>query len=64
MCLIQAILSEPDRYDKAYLVLGGPRWTLRDFYTAGGLLPFLRHDQLLRIITLEDFVAAANRGVL
>ena len=64
MCLTQAVLAEPERYDKAYLVLGGPSWTLRDFYTSGGLLPFLRHDALLSVLTLESFVARANRGEL
>lgn len=64
MCLIQAALSEPDRYVRAYLVLGGPAWTLRDFYTNGGLLPYMRHEELLRIISLEQFVALANRGEL
>jgi hypothetical protein len=63
MCLIQAVLSEPERYEKAYLVLGGPSWTLRDFYTVG-LLDFLRHEGLLSIVTLEDFVARANRAAL
>ena len=64
MCLLQAALSEPDRYARAYLVLGGPAWTLRDFYTNGGLLPYMRHEELLRIISLEQFVAMANRGEL
>jgi hypothetical protein len=64
MCLIQAALSDPERYRRAYLVLGGPAWTLRDFFTAGGLLPFLRHEELLRIVTLEQFIAFANRGEL
>jgi hypothetical protein len=64
MCLIQAALSDPERYTKAYLVLGGPAWTLRDFYTDGGLLTYLRHEDLLSILTLEAFVARANRGEL
>jgi hypothetical protein len=64
LCLIDAALSDPQRYEKAYLVLGGPAWTLRDFFTAGGLLPYLRHEDLLSIVTLEAFVARANRGEL
>jgi hypothetical protein len=63
MCLIQAVLMEPERYTKAYLVLGGTAWTLRDFYTSG-LLEYLRHDDLLEIVTLEGFVAKANRAEL
>jgi hypothetical protein len=64
MCLTQAVLDEPDRYQKAYLVLGGPSWTLRDFFTNGGLLPYLRHDSLVSVLTLEAFVARTNRGEL
>jgi hypothetical protein len=64
MCLVHAILSEPERYSRAYLVLGGPSWKLRDFYTDGGLVPFLRHENLVSILTLEDFIARANRGSL
>ena len=45
MCLIEAVLGEPERYEKAYLVLGGPAWTLRDFFTDGGLQPYLRHER-------------------
>jgi hypothetical protein len=63
LCLIDAVLAEPERYEKAYLVLGGPSWTLRDFFTAR-LLEYLRHDDLLAIITLEAFVARANKGTL
>jgi hypothetical protein len=64
MCLIKAALTEPDRYAKAYLVLGGPAWTLRDFFIMGGLQSYLRHDHLISIVTLEAFVARANRGEL
>ena len=64
LCLIQAVLGEPERYEKAYLVLGGPAWTLRGFYTDGGLASFLQHQQFLSIVTLEAFVARANRGEL
>ncbi|MGE0056391.1 MAG: PD-(D/E)XK nuclease superfamily protein [Dehalococcoidia bacterium] len=63
MCLIDAVLKESDRYEKAYLVLGGPAWTLREFYTSS-LLPFLRHEDKLAILNLEMFVARANRGEL
>ena len=64
MCLIQAVLAEPDRYTRAYLVLGGPSWTLRRFFTDGGLLPFMQHQDLVSILTLEEFVARTNRGAL
>jgi len=64
MCLTRAVLDEPDRYVKAYLVLGGTAWTLRNFFTEGGLAPYLTHKHLLSILTLEEFVAKANRGSL
>ena len=64
LCLIQAVLDEPLRYRRAYLVLGGPAWTLRDFFTDGSLLSLLRHQDLISIVTLEAFVARANRGLL
>ena len=63
MCLIHAVLAEPERYERAYLVLGGPSWTLRQFYT-DRLREYLRHQDLLSILTLEAFVARANRGEL
>ena len=49
---------------KAYLVLGGPRWTLRDFYTQGGLKNYMPHASRVEIVSLEDFVAQANQGKL
>lgn len=61
MCLVHALKS--GKYEKAYLVLGGPGWTLRDFYISGGLEPYLRHRGV-EILSLESFVAKANRGEL
>ena len=48
----------------AYLVLGGPGWSLRDFYVGGGLSRHLRYHELVHIVSLEDFVAKANQGRL
>ena len=56
-------LSDGD-YSKAYLVLGGGGWSLREFYVGGGLSEHLRHSDLVSILTLEDFVAKANKGEL
>ena len=64
MCLMQAVLQDPERYERAYLVLGGTNWRLREFYTEGGLAPFFKHEGLLSIVSLETFVARANRGQL
>ena len=48
----------------AYLVLGGEGWTLRDYFTSGGLARHLRNTERVRIMTLEGFIAQANRGKL
>jgi hypothetical protein len=62
ICLIEAL--ESGRFDKAYVVLGGEGWSLREFYTAGGLAKYLRNADKVIITTLEGFVARANRGLL
>ncbi len=46
------------------LVLGGEGWTLRDFYAGGGLSSYLKHAHLVDILTLESFIAKANRAQL
>lgn len=58
------VLEEQGRFSAAYLVLGGHGWTLREFYAHGGLDPYLRKAEHVRILDLEDFVAKANRGQL
>lgn len=60
--LAEAILS--GEYNEAYLVLGGEGWTLRNFYTGGGLQKHLVYSDKVKIVTLEGFVAKANRGLL
>lgn len=62
ICLLDALRS--GEYSKAYLVLGGEGWKLRDFYTSGGLQNYLKHGDLVEILTLESFVAKANGGRL
>jgi len=64
MCLAEAILSNREEYKKAYLVLGGEGWKLRDFYTGGGLDRHLQYSDLVDIVTLEWFIAKANQGEL
>jgi hypothetical protein len=41
-----------------------PGWTLREFYTRGGLTRYLANADGVMILTLEDFVALANRAKL
>ncbi|HLZ70181.1 MAG TPA: PD-(D/E)XK nuclease superfamily protein [Dehalococcoidia bacterium] len=64
MCLAEAVLASRGEYAKAYLVLGGDGWKLREFYTGGGLHEHLRHGDLVTILSFESFVARANRGQL
>ena len=59
-----AEITLAEHYAGAYLVLGGPGWTLRDFYIGGGLEKHLVHADKVKIVTLEDFVARANQGKL
>lgn len=62
ICLADAVRT--GGFAKAYLVLGGEGWTLRDFFTTGGLLVHLKEIDLVQIVTLENFVACANGGRL
>lgn len=65
ICLAEAILGDWRNQEKAYLVLGGGGWKLRDFYVGGGLsrhLPLA--NGLVHVVTLESFVAKANKGRL
>ena len=62
LCLAEAIRT--GGFQKAYVVLGGEGWSLRDFYTGGGLRAHLIGTQAVEIVTLERFVALANKGQL
>lgn len=64
ICLAEAVRDNPATFTKAYLVLGGEGWTLRDFYIGGGLQQHLCYAELVEILTLEKFVAKANAGLL
>lgn len=62
LCLIDAIKTYP-QYRKAYLVLGGAGWTLREFYIKH-LDSYLPHKAYVTILTLEQFIALANQAKL
>lgn len=62
--LARALESAGGIHARAYLVLGGKGWTLRDFYTSGGLSTYMQGTEKVEIITLEDFIAKANRRQL
>ncbi|MGH9309937.1 MAG: PD-(D/E)XK nuclease superfamily protein [Vicinamibacterales bacterium] len=62
ICLSEALMS--GSYERAYIVLGGDGWSLRDFYTTGGLDRHLNNLGAVKIVTLERFIALANSGRL
>jgi len=62
ICLIEAI--ESGEYEKAYLVLGGEGWRLRDVYVGGVLKRYILNSEKVEIVTLESFVGRANQGKL
>ena len=62
MCLADEVRS--GSFQKAYVVLGGDAWTLREFYVGGGLKNYLIHADHVTVLTLERFVAVANQGKL
>ena len=62
MCLAETMRT--GAYTKAYLVLGGEGWKLRQFYTTGGLATHLTSAGLVDVVTLESFIARANQAKL
>lgn len=62
MCLADAVRT--GHAHRAYVVLGGDGWTLRDYYTSGALAEHLIHAALVRVVTLEAFIRLANNGQL
>lgn len=63
LCLIDALRSQQDQYSRAYIVLGGEGWKLRNFYI-NELDKYLPHRPDVEILSLEKFIAEANRGRL
>lgn len=64
MCLADAIRKDPGRFRRAYLVLGGEGWKLRDYFIRGNVREYLRNCEQVEVISLEGFVARANQGNL
>ena len=62
MCLAEVVRAGNGH--RAYLVLGGDGWTLRDYYVSGALRDHLIHSSLVDVVTLEAFVRLANNGQL
>jgi len=63
ICLMIAV-KENAEYEKAYLVLGGDGWSLKDFYLSRDLQDYIDYDSQVTILSLERFVALANDGAL
>jgi len=62
MCLADAVRN--GHAARAYLVLGGDGWSLRDYFTSGSLAEHLIHAALVQVVTLEGFIRLANNGQL
>jgi hypothetical protein len=62
ICLADSVRQ--GTFQKAYLVLGGEGWKLRNFYAGGGLRSHLVDADKVEILTLEAFVGRANQGRL
>jgi hypothetical protein len=64
ICLADVVQKSQGRFEKAYLVLGGEGWSLKDFYLKKGLDAYLRNCESVEILSLDGFVAKANQGKL
>lgn len=64
ICLADVVRNSQGRFEKAYLVLGGEGWTLKNFYLKKGLDKYLNNCEVVEIASLEAFVARANQGKL
>ncbi|MFC1746253.1 PD-(D/E)XK nuclease superfamily protein [Candidatus Riflebacteria bacterium] len=64
ICLAEAIINGKNAFAKAYLVLGGEGWKLREFFIQGGLSKHLVYGNLVEIVSLENFIAKANKTAL
>ena len=64
ICLLEAMDNSNTPYEKAYLVLGGNGWKLKDYYLSGKLSKYLKYEDYVNIVSLEEFVALANSGKL
>ncbi len=64
LCLAEAVHRSNGKFKKAYLVLGGSGWTLREYYVSGDIRRYLKNCEKVEIVTLETFVGRANQGKL
>jgi len=64
ICLLKALRDNNGKYNRAYLVLGGEGWSMRNFYVDGGLNEYLTDAERIKIVTFENFIYLANKGQL
>lgn len=64
ICLIHKMKECHGLYNKAYLILGGIGFTLRDFFIDGGLNEYIKGIENVNIVSLENFIALANQSKL
>ena len=62
ICLAEAMRENPT-YKRGYVVLGGPAWTLRDYFVEK-IQQHLVGTETVKVLGLEAFVALANDGRL
>jgi hypothetical protein len=62
--LIYSIENSEGRFDKAYLVLAGDGWTLKDWYLSGELAKYITKSHLVDIVSLDKFMSLANKKKL
>ena len=64
MCLADAVHKSQGIFSKAYLVLGGEGWKLREYYLSEKIRDYLNNCDPVEIISLESFIAKANKKEL
>jgi hypothetical protein len=64
VCLADTVDKSQGKFRKAYIVLGGEGWTLREYYIGGEIQQYLRNCELVEVVSFETFVSKANQGKL
>ncbi len=64
LCLAEAIHESQGKFAKAYLVLAGSGWTLREYYVSGKIRKYLKNCESVEVVDLETFVTKANEAKL
>lgn len=62
ICLTDIILKS-STFTKAYLVLGGEGWKLKNFYLSRDFLKWIpKAEGLVEVVAFEDFIRRINRS--